>query len=731
MGAPRLGFLVAVHRGQAFVRECLTSILDQSPEDVEVVVVDDASPDHTPEILDEIEASDPRVRVRHLPERVGLPEARDLAAEMATAVHVWFVEPSDYLPAGSVAAVIERLGQARPDVLLVGHKRVDWAGQLRPSPYAPLLAGAKPKQALTLDKRPDLTDLVGSLWTAVPRRAHLQRLGLRFGGRAREPLGVTYPLALAAERVALLDRDCYHRRELRDARRDVGEDAAPEDVFAEADAVFAFLEQHGGAVAARRPVAVRGLVRRYVSVLEGLPEADRPAFFARMSESVRTHVPADEAPQGRLLKLQLEAIRRGSYRGFTSIGWAAERRRGLRKRQQQVAGWRARRSRQWQRSSLERYYRAQRREPLEEDLAVFAAYWYRGYACNPAAVYRKAKEMVPGLRSVWIVERQHASSMPDDVPYVVSGTREYYRVLARAKYLVNNVNFPNDFVKRDGQVHLQTHHGTPLKKMGLDLRDAPFSAARLNFRKMMVRCARWDLSVSANPFSTEIWERVYPVGFTSIETGYPRNDVLVTASADDVRRCREALGIEPGQRAVLYAPTHREYTQGYVPVLDLARVAHALGPDYVLMARTHYFYGADEHLAALHRAGRVLDVASHPSVEDLCLAADVLVTDYSSIMFDYAVLDRPIVVHAPDWEVYRAMRGTYFDLMTEPPGAVARTEEQLLEIFGSGEESGAEATRLRKAFRDRFCALEDGHAAERVVRHVWMPDETATGKGTQ
>jgi CDP-glycerol glycerophosphotransferase len=118
-------------------------------------------------------------------------------------------------------------------------------------------------------------------------------------------------------------------------------------------------------------------------------------------------------------------------------------------------------------------------------------------------------------------------------------------------------------------------------------------------------------------------------------------------------------------------------------------------------------------------------VSEHPSVEELCLAADVLVTDYSAIMFDYAVLDRPIVIHAPDWEEYRRLRGTYFDLLAEPPGVVTRNDDELLEAFRSGAVWGEEATRLRAAFRQKFCALEDGRAAERVVRRVWLADEHA------
>jgi CDP-glycerol glycerophosphotransferase len=267
-----------------------------------------------------------------------------------------------------------------------------------------------------------------------------------------------------------------------------------------------------------------------------------------------------------------------------------------------------------------------------------------------------------------------------------------------------------------------THHGTPLKKMGLDLRDHPVTGARMNFAALLRRCERWDYSVSQNVFSTLVWERVYPTRYESLEVGYPRNDVLASATDEDVQRAREELGIEPGQTVVLFAPTHREYLSGYVPTLDLAAAAEALGDDHVILARQHYFYGAEQRL----HADRVRDVAAHPSIETLCLAADVLVTDYSSLMFDYAVLDRPIVIHAPDWDVYRSIRGTYFDLLAEPPGAVSRSDAELIDAFRSGAVWSDDAREARAAFRARFCSLDDGRAAERVVRRVWLGERVDT-----
>lgn len=137
----------------------------------------------------------------------------------------------------------------------------------------------------------------------------------------------------------------------------------------------------------------------------------------------------------------------------------------------------------------------------------------------------------------------------------------------------------------------------------------------------------------------------------------------------------------------------------------------------MVLLRAHYFY---DRGGSRERTGRVIDVTGHRSSEDVCLAADALVTDYSSIMFDYANLDRPIVVYADDWDVYRETRGVYFDLMAAPPGPVARTPEELARVFADGSWAGPESTALRAAFRERFCEFDDGRAAERVVRRVLL-----------
>src|SRR4051812_15479991 len=239
--------------------------------------------------------------------------------------------------------------------------------------------------------------------------------------------------------------------------------------------------------------------------------------------------------------------------------------------------------------ALAEHYAERRREPVDPGLAVFAAYWNRGYACNPAAIHRKALELVPGLRAVWVVKRDGAAGMPNDVEIVHPATPEYFDAIARAGWFVNNVNWPNNVVKREGQTHVMTHHGTPLKKMGLDLQQAPGREKAEDFDKFMKRSARWDYSVHANPFTTRAWGTAYAgLNYTPLETGYPRNDALATATAMEKALAREKLGLAQGDHTVLYAPTHREYETDGSELLDPAALAAALGERWVVLARQHY-----------------------------------------------------------------------------------------------------------------------------------------------
>uniref|UniRef100_UPI0004C85419 CDP-glycerol glycerophosphotransferase family protein n=1 Tax=Streptomyces rimosus TaxID=1927 RepID=UPI0004C85419 len=180
---------------------------------------------------------------------------------------------------------------------------------------------------------------------------------------------------------------------------------------------------------------------------------------------------------------------------------------------------------------------------------------------------------------------------------------------------------------------------------------------------------------------------------------------------------------------VLYAPARRGLPGGAVPPLDVARLAAALGPRFQLLVRAHPYDREAPELcpAALRDDGAVLDVSGHPHIEDLCLAADALLSDFSSVVFDYANLDRPVVVHTAGWDTFRHARGAYVDLLSgesgDTPGVLAQDEAAIAGAFHSGRWDGPAAASLRAAFRERFCRYDDGLAAERVVRRVLLGED--------
>ncbi|PWU60084.1 CDP-glycerol--glycerophosphate glycerophosphotransferase [Micromonospora globispora] len=726
-----ISFVVPAFRVQGYLRECLDSILGQPFGDLEVIGVDDASPDGSGEILTEYAARDPRVHVVRLTENVGLGPARNIGLDRAVGEYLWFVDGDDWLVAGCLPHVAERLRATRPDVLIVDHVRAHWNNVGVRSAMADVFPEPPGEAAFRLRDRPETLRLLHTAWNRVVRRQFLVDQGFRFAPGWYEDVSFSYPVLMAAERIGVLDRVCVNYRQRRSGAITRTRGDRHFEVFAQWHRVFRLMDRWGPQVDELRPAVFERMIWHYLNVLGNgarIASELRPAFFAQIHADYTRFRPAGEYPVPPGVEgVKHRLVAAGRWRTFSALR-TANRAADASRRSVRRAGRRAlpvarRTAEVTGEAVLHEYYRAELRRPIDPALALYAAYWFRGYACNPAAVYAAARRLAPQVRGVWVVRRDRVDTLPSGVEYVVAGSPAYYRALARARWLVNNVNFPDFVRKRPGSIHLQTHHGTPVKVMGLDQQRYPIGAMGMDFAKLLRRVDRWDFGVTSNSFSTQMWERAYPAAYETLEVGYPRNDRLVLATRDEVHKVRAELGIGPDEQVVLYAPTHREHLPGWQPPFDPDRLLDVLGPSGRLLIRSHYFEDRDRR-PQRPAAGRLLDVSAHDRVEDLYLAADVLITDYSSAMFDYGVLDRPIVVYAPDWEAYRLARGVYFDLLAEPPGAVARDFPALLDLFRSGAVRSAEAEEARQRFRARFCALDDGHAAERVVRRVFL-DEPA------
>lgn len=355
-------------------------------------------------------------------------------------------------------------------------------------------------------------------------------------------------------------------------------------------------------------------------------------------------------------------------------------------------------------AALERRY-ATRPKGLE-NAVFFESFYGRNASCNPRAIDRELARVAPGVQRYWSVV-DLSVEVPEGAIPVVEGSPQWWRARGSARLLVVNDWLRRRYERRAGQVVLQTWHGTSLKRLALHR--PGFDPRRM--LAVLRESRRWNVLLAQNPTGERILRKAYAFLRRPVWVeGYPRNDVLVTGDGSGTR---VALGIGDDERVVLYAPTWRDDRNEIVDFLDPERLAADTGA--VVLVRGHsrtILPGRDTH------GTRVIDVTAYPDMADLLLVADALVTDYSSVMFDYTATGKPIFFFTPDLAHYREqLRGFYFDLAAHAPGPMVTTQDELTAALASDGVPAAYADRYAQ-WRRRFNPRDDGHAAERVVARI-------------
>lgn len=341
-----------------------------------------------------------------------------------------------------------------------------------------------------------------------------------------------------------------------------------------------------------------------------------------------------------------------------------------------------------------------------ENAVFFESFYGRSVGCNPRAIDRALAVQAPGVVRYWSVV-DLSVAVPEGAVAVVEGSPEWWRARSGARLLIVNDWLRRRFARKPGQKVLQTWHGTPLKRLALHR--PGFDPRRM--AAVVKESRRWDVLLAQNTYSERILRKAYAFfGRPIWVEGYPRNDALVTGDASSVRA---ALGIADGERVLLYAPTWRDDRKEMVDFVDAEALAQQT--DSVVLVRGHsrtLDTGRD-------RAGaRVIDVTGYPETAQLLLAADALITDYSSVMFDFSVTGKPMFFLVPDLAHYRGqLRGFYFDLESRAPGPLVSSQDELVAALRDPEHEATFAQRYA-AWRAQFNTRDDGHAAERVVARI-------------
>ena len=347
------------------------------------------------------------------------------------------------------------------------------------------------------------------------------------------------------------------------------------------------------------------------------------------------------------------------------------------------------------------------------------------YSDSPRALYEGLVERLAArgdtsAEHVWLAHRDHRHLFPEAARVVDIDGPEATTALESADLVVASSHLRVPWEKPAGTTYLQTWHGTPLKRVHRDVLWAPDGLLDELDRDI----EKWDLLLSPNPVSTPRLAGAFRYDGEVLESGLPRNDLLVSARRDEVRdRLRRELEIPDGATVVLYAPTWRD-SEGYddalaVPVrLDLDELGAVLGDDHVVLTRAHNMVTG--RWAVADRPW-VRDVSFHADIAELYATADVMVTDYSSTMFDFTITGRPVLFLVEDLEAYRdSERGFYFDLWPEAPGPVVRSTKELTEALLALPEVQREHATAYAAFQERYNSLEDGHATDRVLDHLGL-----------
>lgn len=358
---------------------------------------------------------------------------------------------------------------------------------------------------------------------------------------------------------------------------------------------------------------------------------------------------------------------------------------------------------------------------------IFESFGGRQVSDSPLAIYELFKKLYPGFRYIWSVEREAVPyCKANGIPYVVRRTARWARTLEKAQYWISNARFPAWVRKPKYVTYIQTWHGTPLKKLGLDIENVamPGTNTAAYHRNFVSEANRWDALVSPNDYSTQIFRSAFGFKNQILKVGYPRNDELINSSPEDVTALKQQLGIPLDKKVVLYAPTYRDnqfaekgkYT--FELPFSLADFRERFGQDAVLILRMHYLIS--NALDVSDYSDFVYDLSSYPNISDLYLVSDLLITDYSSVFFDYAYLQRPILFYPYDYHLYKdELRGFYLDYEKDLPGKIAQNEADLLDNVEEflQRPDMSQDPQFQK-FYGRFCAINDGLASFKVVNYV-------------
>ncbi|MCH5252190.1 MAG: CDP-glycerol glycerophosphotransferase family protein [Lachnospiraceae bacterium] len=730
----KISIIIPYLQGQIYLEECVESIEDQQLSDYEIIVVNDRGGQEVPTSVTE----KPQVMVYHAIEErqedkisageeeidedapLGVACCRNIGIAKATGKYVYFIDCDDYLLEGALNRLVA-LAEEKAALITTGNKYSSW---FKPANFnfdrgtqETFIQGI---QQMTGQALSDRFVAMFSVQHLLIQRKFLLEKGIEFDEEITyysDMRFVVQALQAAGEQMWLDGDSLYVWRHHNDRihlpalsqKKSSGRGREFMDSYSRS---LEFLTQKDAVL---RQILDRSLVRFSLSKFPGQIRGEQAVRYTKAMQKMPDWKNLTKEFR-RLERLEMGFVRRGKYRLAKPVSKISTR---LRKKNGLFGS-----KIQWY-LMLEKYIF--RKMSIRHDWIFIESFFGKSYSDSPKYLYEYLKKTRGDkYRYIWVLNRNSP-----DLKKTGKYTRckmyslRYIYYAARSGYRIFNVRQPMWCKKRPGVIFLQTWHGTPLKRLAFDLDDI-FAASQNHKMQFYEQAREWDYLVSANEFSTDVFERAFVYNRDKIlEYGYPRNDILYADNREEIAaEVKKEFGIPEDKRVILYAPTWRDdqfYGKGrykFHLAMDLDLMRREFSEDSVILLRTHYHIADIVDLSGYK--GFVYNGSKYEDVSRLYLASDICITDYSSVFFDYANLKRPILFFTYDYESYAdEIRGLYIDMEKELPGPVLRTNEAVVEALHNMDAINETYHDRYEEFYRRFCSVDDGHAAERIIETVF------------
>lgn len=371
---------------------------------------------------------------------------------------------------------------------------------------------------------------------------------------------------------------------------------------------------------------------------------------------------------------------------------------------------------------------------MDDKTILFEAFGGRNYTCSPKAIYEKMLTMkeFKDYTFVWsfIDPSKHEVKKDKRLKIIKSKSKEYYKYISISKYWIVNSIIEEGITKKKDQVYVQCWHGTPLKRLRYDIvvNGASLNSVEEIRKRNDIDAKKFDYFISPSKYCTEKFTSAFNLKALGkeniiIEEGYPRNDFLFNKTKKDIDAIKKKLSLPLDKKVIFYLPTFRDnqHTSGvgytYKLGIDFDSLKKKFSKEYVILFSPHYFI--ENSIDLTKYKGFIYNVARYDEINELYLVSDIIMTDYSSVFFDYANLKRPMLFYMYDIDDYKGNLRDFYISLDELPGPIAKTQDELENNLKNIDKEFKKNKEKYEKFNEKYNYLDDGNASERVIKVIF------------